>query len=113
MPTGPTDEPGPIDEASGADAVADAAHVPGAVAVMPAGSKSGLLEAPIPADAPVIALDVKAYAGAGEAPVHVAPIKGEAPNVVGLTPGVASSVARMGITVCPTGEWGVLWGEVI
>ena len=42
MPTGPTDEPGPIDEASGADAVADAAHVPGAVAVMPPPSKSAL-----------------------------------------------------------------------
>ncbi len=113
MPTGPMDEPGPIDEASGADAVADAAHVPGAVAVMPPPSKSPLLEAPIPADAPVIGLDVKADAGAGEAPAHVAPIKGEAPNVVGLTPGVASSVAPMGIPVCPTGALGMPSGEVI
>jgi hypothetical protein len=109
MPTGPTDEPGPVDEASGTDAVADAAHGPGAVAVMPPPSKSALpdnvvlefpvaayapvvgvpaaVEAPIPADAPVIGLDVMADAGAGEAPAHVAPIKGEAPNVVGLTPG--------------------------
>jgi hypothetical protein len=85
MPTGPTDEPGPIDEASGTDAVADAAHGPGAVAVMPPPSKSALpdnvvlefpvaayapvvgvpaaVEAPIPADAPVIGLDVMADAG--------------------------------------------------
>jgi len=135
MPTGPTDEPGPVDEASGTDAVADAAHGPGAVAVMPPPSKSALpdnvvlefpvaayapvvgvpaaVEAPIPADAPVIGLDVMADAGAGEAPAHVAPIKGEAPNVVGLTPGVASSVAPMGIPVCPTGALGMPSGEVI
>ena len=135
MPTGPTDEPGPIDEASGTDAVADAAHGPGAVAVMPPPSKSALpdnvvlefpvaayapvvgvpaaVEAPIPADAPVIGLDVMADAGAGEAPAHVAPIKGEAPNVVGLTPGVASSVAPMGIPLCPTGALGMPNGEVI
>jgi hypothetical protein len=54
-----------------------------------------------------------ADAGAGEAPAHVAPIKGEAPNVVGLTPGVASSVAPMGIPVCPTGALGMPSGEVI
>ena len=135
IPAGPTDEPGPIDEASGTDAVADAAHGPGAVAVMPPPSKSALpdnvvlefpvaayapvvgvpaaVEAPIPADAPVIGLDVMADAGAGEAPAHVAPIKGEAPNVVGLTPGVASSVAPMGIPVCPTGALGMPNGEVI
>jgi hypothetical protein len=127
MPTGPTDEPGPIEEASGTDAVADAAHGPGAVAVMPPASKSALpdnvvlefpvaayapivgvpaaVEAPIPADAPVIGLDVMADVGAGEAPAHVAPIKGEAPNVVGLTPGVASSIAPMGIPVCRTAHW--------
>ena len=35
IPAGPTVEPGPIDEASGGDAVADAAQVPGALAVMP------------------------------------------------------------------------------
>jgi hypothetical protein len=59
MPTGPTDEPGPIDEASGTDAVADAAHGPGAVAVMPPPSKSALpdnvvLEFPVAAYAPVV-----------------------------------------------------------
>jgi hypothetical protein len=134
MPTGPTDEPGPIDEAKGGDAVADAPQAPGALAVMPPPSKSAPLdnvvlempvaasapvvglpaavEAPIPADAPVIGLDVMADAGAGEATAHVAPIKGEAPNVVGLTPGDASSVAPMGIPVCPTGALGMPSGEV-
>jgi hypothetical protein len=107
MPTGPTDEPGPIDEASGTDAVADAAHGPGAVAVMPPPSKSAL------PDNVVLEFPVAAYAPVAEAPAHVAPIKGEAPNVVGLTPGVASSVAPMGIPVCPTGALGMPSGEVI
>jgi hypothetical protein len=134
MPTGPTDEPGPIDEASGADAIADAAQVPGTVAAVPPPSNgavlddpvmalavavsvpvvevAAVLEFPIPADAPVIGLDVVTDAGTGEAPAHVAPIKGEAPNVVGLTPGLASSVAPMGIPVCPTGALGMPSGEV-
>ena len=134
IPAGPTVDPGPI-EANGGDAVADAAQAPCALAAMPPPSKSALpdnvvlefpvaayapvvgvpaaVEAPIPADAPVIGLDVMADAGAGEAPAHVAPIKGEAPNVVGLTPGVASSVAPMGIPVCPTGALGMPNGEVI
>src|SRR5262249_61569086 len=47
-----------------------------------------------------------------EAPAHVVPIKGEAPNVVGLTPGLASSVAPIGIPVCPTGALGMPSGEV-
>jgi hypothetical protein len=134
MPTGPTDEPGPIDEASGTDAVADAAQAPGALALMPPPSNSALLDdvvlefpvaasAPvagvpavladaIPPDAPAIALGMAPDAGAGEAPAHGAPIKGEAPNVVGLTPGLASSVAPMGIPVCPTGALGMPSGEV-
>lgn len=74
MPTGPTDEPGPIDEASGTDAVADAAHGPGAVAVMPPPSKSAL------PDNVVLEFPVAAYAPVAEAPAHVAPIKGEAPK---------------------------------
>jgi hypothetical protein len=134
IPTGPTDEPGPIDEAKGADAVADAPQAPGALAVMPPPSKSApldnvLLELPvaasapvvglpapveaIPADAPAIALGMVADAGSGEAPAHVAPIRGEAPNVVGLTPGVASSIAPMGIPMCPTGALGMPSGEVM
>ena len=135
MPTMPTDDPGPIDEASGGDAVADAAQVPGAVAVMPPPSKSAVLDSPgtellipadaappIPVDAPVIGLPIPVdaavaelpmAAGGGEAPAHVAPIKGAAPDVVGLTPGVASSVAPRGIPVCPTGALGMPSGDVM
>ena len=67
----------------------------------------------LPAPAPVIALAMASDAGAGEAPAHVAPINGEAPNVVGLTPGVASSVAPMGTPVCPTGAFGTPRGDVM
>src|SRR5262249_58616166 len=118
IPAGPTDEPGPVDEAKGADAVADAAQAPGALAVMPPPSKSAPLdnvvlelpvaasapvvglpaavEAPIPTDTPIIALDVAADARTRHAPPHVAPIKGEAPAAVGLTPRGARSVAPPG-----------------
>jgi hypothetical protein len=123
IPTMPTDDPGPIEEASGGDAVADAVQVPGAVAPIPPPSKSVVLdspgtELPIPADAPPIPVDAAVAelpmgAGAGEAPAHVAPIKGAAPDVVGLTPGVASSVAPRGIPVCPTGALGMPSGEVM
>src|SRR5262252_7715296 len=100
IPARPTDEPGPIDEARGADAVADAAQAPGALAAIPPPSKSVGLDSPgielaMPADAPVIGPPTPADAGADEAPAHGAPIKGAAPDVVGLTPGVASSVAPM------------------
>jgi hypothetical protein len=136
IPTGPTVDPGPIEEASGGDAVADAVQVAGAVAPTPPPSKSAVLdspgtelpmpvdavEPPIPADAPVIGLPITVDAvvvelamapGAGEAPTHVAPIKGAAPDAVGLTPGVASSVAPKGIPVCPTGALGMPSGEVM
>jgi hypothetical protein len=129
IPTMPTDDPGPIDEAKGADAVADAVQVPGAVALMPPPSKSAVpdspgIELPIPADAPVtglpvpagapvVGLPMAADAGADEAPAHAAPIMGAAPDVIGLTPGVASSVAPMGIPVCPTGALGMPSGDVM
>jgi hypothetical protein len=129
IPTGPTVDPGPMDEAKGGDAVADAAHVPDALAAMPPPSKSAVLdnpvielampagapviELPIPADAPVIGLPMAADAGAEETPAHGAPIKGAAPEVVGLTPGVASSVAPRGIPVCPTGALGMPSGDVM
>jgi len=70
MPTGPTDEPGPIDEASGTDAVADAAHGPGAVAAMPPPSKSAL------PDNVVLEFPVAAYAPVAEAPATVLPSSG-------------------------------------
>ena len=138
IPVGPTVDPGPMDEAKGEDAVADAAQVVGAVALMPPPSKSAVLdspgtalpmppdapvvEPPIPADAPVIGLPIPVdaavvglpmAAGADEAPAHGAPIKGAAPDVVGLTPGVASSVAPRGIPVCPTGALGMPSGDVM
>jgi hypothetical protein len=135
IPTMPTVDPGPIDEAIGGDAVADAEQVPGAVAPIPPPSKSAVLdspgtelpmpadaaEPPIPADAPVIGLPIPVdavvvlpmAAGADEAPAHVAPIMGAAPDVVGLTPGVASSVAPRGIPVCPTGALGMPSGDVM
>src|SRR5215510_6223578 len=130
IPAGPTVDPGPMDEAKGADAAADAAQVVGAVvALMPPPSKSVLLDSPliglavpadvpvvkppIPADAPVIGLPMPADAGTDEAPAHVAPITGDAPDVIGLTPGVASSVAPRGIPVCPTGAFGMPSGDVM
>ena len=133
IPTGPTGEPGPIEEANGGDAAADAAQVPCALAGMPPPSNSALpdspgvelamppavpvVEPPIPADTPVIGLSVVVKlpmaADAGEEPAHVAPTKGAAPEVVGLTPGVASSVAPRGIPVCPTGALGTPSGDVM
>jgi hypothetical protein len=119
IPTMPTDDPGPIDEAIGGDAVADAAQVPGAAAIIPPPSKSAL---PMPAEPPgvevpmavgaAVGLAMAANAGAEEALTHVAPIMGAAPDVIGLTPGVASSVAPRGIPVCPTGAFGMPRGDV-
>jgi hypothetical protein len=127
IPTGPTGEPG---EANGGDA--DAAQVPTALAVMPPPSNVALpdspgaalavpaapvVEAAMPADAPIIGLAVGVKlamaADAGNAPTHVVPTKGAAPDVVGLTPGVASSVAPRGIPVCPTGALGTPRGDVM
>jgi hypothetical protein len=138
IPTGPTVDPGPIDEASGGDAVADAAQVSDAVAVIPPPSKSAVLdsagtefpmpagapaiEPPGPAEAPVIGLPITVdavvaefpmAAAAAETPAQVAPSKGAAPDVVGLTPGVASSVAPRGIPVCPTGALGMPSGDIM
>src|SRR5438128_8679267 len=61
IPTMPTDDPGPIDEAIGGDAVADAPQAPGALAVIPPPSKGAEpdapgTETPMPADAPVTGL---------------------------------------------------------
>jgi hypothetical protein len=130
IPTGPTVEPGPIVEAMGGDAIVDAAQTPGALTAIPPPSKSRGLDIPVtelpmaadapvgvafamPADVAVIGLPMAADAGVGEAPAHVAPIMGAAPDVVGLTPGVASSVAPRGIPVCPTGALGMPSGDVM
>jgi hypothetical protein len=121
IPTMPTDDPGPIDEAIGGIAVADTAQAPGAVPLIPPPSKTVLpiapeppaAELPIPLGATVIELAMAADAGDGEASKHVTPIMGAAPDVIGLTPGVASSVAPMGIPVCPTGAFGMPSGDVM
>jgi hypothetical protein len=126
IPTIPTDDPGPIDEARGGDAVADAAQAPGALAAIPPPSKGAapdvpVTEAPMPADAPVTGLpmlgdvpvvELPMAANGGVDETHGAPSIGEALDVVGLTPGVASSVAPRGIPVCPTGAFGMPSGEV-
>jgi hypothetical protein len=137
IPAGPTVDPGPIDEASGGDAVADAVQPPDVLPAIPPPSNSAVLdspgiEPPVPADAPVVELPIPGDAavaglpipvdvavvelpmpaGVGEAPAHVAPIKGAAPDVAGLTPGVASSVAPRGTPVCPTGAFGMPNGDV-
>src|SRR6516165_4816451 len=79
IPAGPTDEPGPIDEARGGDAVADAAQAPGALAAIPPPSKSAGLDSPgiepaMPADAPIIGLPVPA-----DAPVIGPPTPADTP----------------------------------
>jgi hypothetical protein len=128
IPTMPTDDPGPIDEARGADAVADAAQAPDTVAAIPPPSKGAVpdvpgTEPPMPADAPVTGVPMSADApvselpmaadgGTDETPLHVTPSNGDTPDVVGLTPGVASSVAPRGIPVCPTGAFGMPSGDV-
>jgi hypothetical protein len=61
-------------------------------------------------DVPVVELPMAADGGVDE--THVAPSIGEAPDVVGLTPGVASSVAPRGTPVCPTGAFGMPSGDV-
>jgi hypothetical protein len=130
IPTMPTDDPGPIDEARGGDAVAEAAQASGMLAAIPPPSKGDAVpdvpgaDPPMPADAPVTGLPMladvaiselpmAADGGIDEASLHVAPSIGDVPAVVGLTPGVASSVAPRGIPVCPTGAFGMPSGDVM
>ena len=126
IPAGPTVDPGPIDEASGGDAVADAVQPPDVLPAIPPPSKGAVpevpvTEPPVPADAPVTGLPMLGDAPVVEPPMaaggvdetHGAPSIGEAPNVVGLTPGVASSVAPRGTPVCPTGAFGTPRGDVM
>ena len=77
---------------------------PPALAPMPPPSNAALLEAPV--TALVTAAEV---AAADNAPPHATPVKGssgDAPDRIGLAPGVASSVAPRGIRVGPTGPAG-------
>ncbi len=95
------------DDAEAAGAVDEppvAAQVPDAVPVMPPPSNS----APVP-DIPMLAAPFPEHA---VAPPAVG-ARGEAPEMVGLTPGVASSVAPSGMPVGPTGAVGPMpSGEV-
>jgi hypothetical protein len=116
MPIGPTGDPGvdveavaaaaappPPIGAQGPDALA-VMPPPAALAPMPPPSNAALLEAP------VVALVAAAEAAAADnAPPHATPVRGssgDAPDMVGLAPGVASSVAPRGIRVGPTGADG-------
>ena len=77
---------------------------PPELAPMPPPSNAALLEAPV--TALVTAAEV---AAADNAPPHATPVKGssgDAPDRIGLAPGVASSVAPRGIRVGPTGPAG-------
>jgi len=77
---------------------------PPELAPMPPPSNAALLEAPV--TALVTAAEV---AAADNAPPHATPVKGssgDAPDRIGLAPGVASSVAPRGIRVGPTGAAG-------
>jgi hypothetical protein len=121
-PTGPTGDPGDAVPAVAAPALPIGAHGPDVLAVvpppatpapmppppelapMPPPSNAALLEAPV--TALVTAAEV---AAADNAPPHATPVKGssgDAPDRIGLAPGVASSVAPRGIRVGPTGPAG-------
>jgi hypothetical protein len=129
IPTRPTDDPEPIPPPNGADATGPAkellpieAQAPDAVPVMPPPSKSEVEpDVPVSGDVadiepPPIPKDVCGIEP--PTPEHVVlpvvgPI-GDAPDVIGLTPGDASSVAPNGTRVGATGEPGPMpSGEVM
>jgi hypothetical protein len=121
IPTGPTDDDDPIPVGDEADAVP-----PDGVLALPAQAPEPLPDMPPPSnivvepelpavDIPVskefpgIEVPMPAVACGSEppAPEQVAmPPNGDMPDVIGLTPGDASSVAPIGIPVCATGEPG-------
>jgi hypothetical protein len=120
MPILPTDGMDPVNnevEAPGPAIEPVAAQVPDAFPViMPPPSKTvfvvldiAVIEPPAPSDAPDEALSPKEACGiAPPMPPHVATVlakelMGDVPDVIGLTPGVASSVAPIGIPVDATG----------
>ena len=121
-PTGPTGDPGDAVPAVAAPALPIGAHGPDVLAVVPPPATPAPMPpppelAPIPPpsnvvlpEAPVTALVTAAeVAAADNAPPHATPVKGssgDAPDRIGLAPGVASSVAPRGIRVGPTGPAG-------
>jgi len=88
------------------------AQAPDAVPVMPPPSNNDAVDVPVPEDVPVIGLPPKDVCGIEPPmpehvamPPDIAPI-GDTPDVIGLTPGDASSVAPKGTRVGATGEPG-------
>jgi hypothetical protein len=127
IPTLPTDDTEPIpvgDEAIAAgpakEPLALAAQAPDALPAIPPPSKSAVavpdppvVELPMPEDAPADEAPTPKDACGSEPPMppHVVPLlvegaMGEVPDIIGLTPGDASSVAPMGILAGATGEPG-------
>ena len=119
IPTRPTVDresmPGDAGDAVGLDAPAAVAHVPEADPATPAPSNSGV-GADVPDVAAVVGdIPLTAVLAPDEHVVEavIAP-NGVGPAAVGLTPGVASSVAPSGIPVAPTAAAGPIpSGEVI
>ena len=121
-PIGPTGDPGDAVPAVAAAALPIGAHGPDALAVVPPPATPVPMPpppelAPMPPpsnvvlpEAPVVALVTAADAAAADnAPPHATPVRGssgDAPEMMALAPGVASSVAPKGIRVGPTGPAG-------
>jgi hypothetical protein len=122
MPIGPTGDPGVDVPAVAAPALPLGAQGPDALAVVPPPATPAPMPpppalAPMPPpsnvalpEAPVVALVTAAeVAAADNAPPHATPMRGssgDAPERIGLAPGVASSVAPRGTRVGPTGADG-------
>ena len=127
IPTLPTDDPDPIPVGNEAEAAgpakelpALAAQAPDALPAIPPPSKSGVavldvpvIELPMPEDAPADEAPRPKDACGNEPPMppHVETMlvegaMGDVPDIIGLTPGAASSVAPMGILLRGTGKPG-------
>jgi hypothetical protein len=109
MPTRPTADADPIpvgDEADAAGAIDEllAAQVPDAVPLRPPPSKTEV-EPDVPGFAMPVELPTAPVPEHAVAP-PIAGTSGDAPDVIGLTPGDASSVAPSGIPVGATGAAG-------
>jgi hypothetical protein len=114
IPTRPTDDIEPIPVGDDADAARDpdllvaAAHVPDAVPAIPPPSKM-VVEPDVPPEDEVVELPIPGDAWESEPPEHIVLVpgpKGDVPDVMGLIPGDASSMAPSGIPVGATGEPG-------
>jgi hypothetical protein len=125
IPTLPTDDTAPIPVGNEADAPGPAkeplpiaAQAPDALPAIPPPSKSAVavldvpvIEPPMPEDAPADEAPTPKDACGSEPPMPphverrlVEGTMGDVPDIIGLTPGDASSVAPMGILAGATGE---------